>query len=64
MAEVKKLYRNIYTGKIAGVCAEIADYFSIDPVLIRLLFILMMFWGLFGYIIAWIIVPAKPFNNE
>jgi len=61
MENVKKLYRNIRQGKIAGVCAGIADYFEIDPVLIRLLFILMFFWGggIIAYIVAWFIVPPK-----
>lgn len=64
MSEVKKLYRNINEAKIAGVCAGIADYFDIDPVLVRLLFILMIFWGggIIAYIIAWFIVPPKPHN--
>ncbi len=62
MSEVKKLYRNVNNAKIAGVCAGIADYFNIDPVLVRLLFILMIFWGggIIAYIIAWFIVPSKP----
>lgn len=61
MTEVKKLYRNVKHGKIAGVCAGIADYFEIDPVLVRLFFILMIFWGggVLAYIIAWFIVPPK-----
>lgn len=66
MSEVKKLYRNVSSGKIAGVCAGIADYFAIDPVLVRLFLILMIFWGggIIGYIIAWIIVPPKPLVHE
>ncbi len=61
MPEVKKLYRNVKDGKIAGVCAGIADYFNIDPVLVRIFFILMIFWGggVLGYIVAWFIVPPK-----
>lgn len=61
MTEVKKLYRNVKQGKIAGVCSGIADYFEIDPVLVRLFFILMIFWGggVLAYIIAWFIVPPK-----
>ena len=35
---VKKLYRNKQEYKIAGICSGIADYFLIDPVIIRLLF--------------------------
>ena len=57
----KKLYRNNTDSKIAGICSGIADYFEIDPVIIRLLFLLALFLGpgLILYIIAWIIVPIK-----
>ena len=47
---------------IAGVCAGIADYFKIDPVLIRLLWVLFVFgygMGILAYLIAWIIIPRK-----
>ena len=58
---MKKLYRNKTEYKIAGICSGIADYFEIDPVIIRLLFLLALFLGpgLILYIIAWIIVPIK-----
>ncbi len=56
---MKRLYRNTKEAKIAGVCAGLANYFDIDPVIIRLLFILSIFWGggIIAYIIAWFIVP-------
>jgi len=56
---LKRLYRNTKEAKIAGVCAGLANYFDIDPVIIRLLFILSIFWGggIIAYIIAWFIVP-------
>ena len=58
---MKKLYRNKTDSKIAGICSGIADYFEIDHVIIRLLFLLALFLGpgLILYIIAWIIVPIK-----
>ena len=58
---MKKLYRNKTEYKIAGVCSGMGDYFEIDPVIIRLLFLLALFLGagLFVYIIAWIIIPIK-----
>ena len=57
----KKLYRNNTDSKIAGICSGIADYFEIDPVLIRLLFLLGFFLGggLIVYIIGWIIIPIQ-----
>ena len=57
---MKKLYRNKTDYKIAGICSGIGDYFDIDPVIIRLVFLLALFLG--GglvYIIGWIIIPIK-----
>ena len=58
---MKKLYRNKTDCKIAGICSGIGDYFEIDPVIIRLLFLLGLFLGggLLVYIIGWIIIPLK-----
>ena len=58
---MKKLYRNKKEYKIAGICSGIGDYFEIDPVIIRLLFLLALFLGagFFVYIIAWVIIPIK-----
>ena len=58
---MKRLHRNKKDAKIAGICAGIGDYFDIDPVIIRLLFLLALFLGggLIVYIIAWIIIPVK-----
>ena len=58
---MKRLHRNKQDGKIAGICSGIGDYFDIDPVIVRLLFLLALFLGggLIVYIIAWIIIPTK-----
>ena len=58
---MKKLYRNNTAYKIAGICSGIGDYFEIDPVIIRLVFLLGLFLGggLIVYIIGWIIIPEK-----
>ena len=59
--EYKRLYRSVDDRMIAGVCAGVADYFSVDPTLIRLLFVLGFFVtgsGLFwAYVIMMIVVP-------
>lgn len=74
-AEKKKLYRDsAKPGKfIAGVCSGIANYFAIDPLAVRLLFILFTFMGaiqffsfnigIIGYIILWIVLPAKELKD-
>lgn len=59
----KKLYKSSNNKVFAGVCGGIGEYFSIDPVLVRLLwvaFILMAGTGLIAYIIAAIIIPKNP----
>ena len=61
--DVKRLYRSRREKVIGGVCGGIAKYFSIDPILIRLLFVLMFFAqgaGILAYLIAWIIIPEEP----
>lgn len=48
---------------VAGVCAGIAEYFNIDPTLIRILFVILLLPGglpgFIPYILLWIIVPTK-----
>ena len=59
----KRLYRNEKEKMIAGVCSGIAEYFDIDPTLIRLAWVLFCALGgsgIIAYIIAAIIIPAKP----
>lgn len=63
MEDRKKLYRSKIDVKIAGVCGGIAEYFDIDPTLVRLgwiLFVLLGGSGILGYIIAWLIMPQRP----
>ena len=61
---MKKLYRSTTDKKIAGVCGGLAEYFAVDPIIIRIrAFILLLPGGLPGlvpYVILWIIVPEKP----
>lgn len=57
----KRLYRNTDERIIAGVASGIAAYFGIDPLIIRLLFIALLFangLGLLIYVVLWIAVPA------
>ena len=57
----KKLYRNKKDSKIAGVCVGISDYTELDPVIVRLIFLITFFVGAgpIAYIICWIIMPVK-----
>ena len=59
----KRLYR-VEEGKmLCGVCAGIAEYFDIDPTMVRLGFALLCIFaagGLLAYIVEAIIIPVKP----
>ncbi len=60
----KKLYRSVTDKMIGGVCGGLAEYFAIDPVIVRLIFVLAVIFGgsgILAYIILWIIIPQKPF---
>lgn len=65
---MKKRLSKIEKGKkLDGVCGGIAEYFDIDPTLIRLLWILFACVcgsGIIAYIIAAIIMPRKPDIEE
>lgn len=59
----KKLYRSSRDKRLVGVCAGIAEYFDIDPTLIRLLWVLATLFfgsGLLAYIVAAFILPQNP----
>jgi phage shock protein PspC (stress-responsive transcriptional regulator) len=59
----KKLYRDEYHKKIAGVCAGLAEYFNIDVAIVRVVFVLALIFhggGLLIYIVLWIALPKKP----
>ena len=57
----KRLYRSRESRMLCGVCGGIAEYFNIDPTLIRLLFVLfgLSGSGILAYIIAAIIIPGQ-----
>ena len=58
----KKLYRNTANKMIVGVCAGLADYFKVDATIVRLIWVLLSFFGpgVIAYIIAALIIPEKP----
>ena len=60
--ERKKLYRNVNDKMLCGVCSGLADYFNIDPTLVRLAWVVLGFMGggLLAYIIASIVIPVNP----
>ncbi len=62
----KKLYRSRKNKSLAGVCGGIAEFFGIDPTIVRIVWLITIFLGGTGvvaYIIAAIIIPEKKFDN-
>ena len=58
----KKLCRNVNDKVIAGVASGISNYFQVDPIIIRIIFLASLFaggFGFFAYIICWIGIPVK-----
>ncbi|MDH6358048.1 PspC domain-containing protein [Parabacteroides sp. PF5-9] len=62
MEEKKRLYRS-RNKMIAGVCAGFAEYFDLDPTLVRVGYILLSiftaFAGALAYLILWIVMPQQ-----
>ena len=59
-----KLFRDSSNRIIAGVCSGIAEYFKIDPIIVRVLFFIAVPLNLIVYIIFWIGIPSKDFNPD
>lgn len=59
-----RLYRNADDKILGGVCSGLANYLGIDPVVMRILFVVLiapLFWV---YILLWIIVPSKSIQSN
>jgi len=59
----KRLYRSRKERMVAGVCGGLAEYFDVDPTIIRLLAVLLALAGgpgLVVYIVMAIVVPEEP----
>jgi len=59
-----ELYRNTKKGKVAGVCAGLADYFGWETWLVRILVVSGVLFGMpfliLGYVAAWFILDKNP----
>ena len=62
--EAKKLYRSKTERQVGGICGGLAEYFNIDPTVMRIIFVAgffltgtLAFWA---YLFMWIIVPEAP----
>ena len=62
MDSPKRLYRNSSAGRIAGVCAGIAEYFGWDVTLFRVVYVIVSiisaaFPGILVYLVLWVVMP-------
>ena len=60
----KRFYLSDTDRKIAGVCGGIAEYFEVDSLLVRVLFLFAIFsvgGGLFAYIVLWLLAPRRTY---
>lgn len=58
----KRLYKSGTDKKLCGVCSGIAEYFDIDPTIVRLAWVVFTFFGgsgILAYIIAAIVMPQR-----
>jgi phage shock protein PspC (stress-responsive transcriptional regulator) len=64
----RKLYRDPDDKVLGGVCSGLGAYFNLDPVMVRIIFILLVILGagsfLLVYIILWIVVPKARNTAE
>jgi len=64
---MKKLYKSNTQKMVSGVCGGIAEYFDIDPTIVRILFVIFGFGGGSGillYLLAAVIMPDAPLTGE
>jgi phage shock protein C len=59
---INRLYRSRKDRVIGGVCGGLGAYFGIDPVIVRVVFVILAIWGglgFLGYLVLWIVIPAE-----
>lgn len=65
--ESHRLYRSETNRILGGVCGGLAEYFNVDPTIIRIIFVLMAIFGgsgLLVYFILWLVIPSKSSNSN
>lgn len=60
----KRLHRSLENAVLGGVCSGVADYFSIDPNMVRIIYVLLSivsagFPGVLVYLVCWALIPAR-----
>ena len=63
MEEKKRLFRSRDNRVIAGICGGMGGYFNIDPVVLRIIWLLLVLGfgtGVLAYLICWLVIPSEP----
>lgn len=69
MDKNKRLYRSTIDKVFAGICGGVGEYFDIDPVVVRLIWLLIVIFtgivpGLLAYIIAIYVIPLASISTS
>jgi phage shock protein C len=65
-AGIRRLARSTTDRKIAGVCGGLAEYFDLDPTVVRVVWAILavvpggIVLGIVAYVVAWFIMPSQP----
>src|SRR5580704_14639542 len=65
VAPPKRMMRSSRDKKSGGVCAGLAEYFDLDPTIVRIVWLLAIFLGGTGfllYVVLWIVLPLAPLD--
>ena len=61
----RPLRRSIMNRQVAGVCGGLAEYFQIDPTVVRVLYVLASiftaFCGCLVYLLLWLLIPEREY---
>ena len=60
----RRLFRSDTNKVFAGVCGGIGEYFNIDPTIVRIIAVILIFGfgvSVLAYIIAWLVIPRRRY---
>lgn len=65
----RRLFRSSADRRVGGVCGGFAEYFDVDPTLVRLVVVILtiypgaVIFGVVAYLLAWAIIPSAPYAS-
>lgn len=63
MSDKKKYFRSRTERMIAGVCGGMAEYLKIDPIIVRVVWVIFALTagtGILAYVLFWLLAPEEP----